>query len=300
MRIFITGGTGFVGSELTKLLLSKGHDVTVLTRKLIPGQKPSNVSLIEGDPTQPDHWQRHAAAHDAIINLAGASIFCRWTKKNKQRILDSRIKTTTNIVEAIKNIKDRRITLINASAVGYYGFHGNEELDEKTPPGQDFLSNVARQWEEAAMHAEQFGARLVVCRFGIIIGPHGGALSKMLPIFKMGLGSPLGTGNQWFSWISIADLCRIIIFLLEHQEITGALNCTAPQPVTNRELTQILGRTLHRPVFLPPVPASVIRLVLGEFASTILEGQKVLPHKLLAHGFTFTHSILQEALQEII
>ncbi len=232
MRIFITGGSGFVGSTLIRKLTDQGHEVTLLTRSIkINGSKSKGVLFLEGDPTEKGAWQEHVSDHEIVINLAGASIFTRWTRKNKKAIRDSRVLTTQNLVEALANNKARETLLLSASAVGYYGSHGDEELDESTPHGDDFLASVTREWEEAAFKAQELGVRVVVCRFGIVLGSKGGALGKIAPIFKWGLGSPLGSGAQWFSWIHEQDLANICLFLVKNKDVSGAINCTAPSPV---------------------------------------------------------------------
>jgi uncharacterized protein (TIGR01777 family) len=184
--------------------------------------------------------------------------------------------------------------------VGYYGFHGDEALDEAGYPGHDFLAELATDWEASAREAEAHGARVVLCRFGIVLGRRGGALGQMLPFFRKYMGSPLGHGKQWFSWIHEADLVKIPLFLIEKKDLTGPVNCTAPHPVTNRELTRVLGEVLDRPTFLPPVPGFVIKLIMGEFGSVLLKGQRVLPGRLLEAGFQFQFPHLREALQDLL
>ena len=302
MRIFMTGGTGFVGSALTKNLTEQGHSVTLLTRKIrkSAAAMPSGVSMVEGNPTEPGPWQETLADHEVIVNLAGASIFRRWTRDEKRRIRESRIQTTTNLVNALERRKGMKTTLLSTSAVGYYGFHGDEALDESCPPGNDFLASVAREWEETALKAERLGVRVALCRFGIVLGADGGALGEMIPIFKKGLGSPLGSGKQWFSWIHQQDLVRIFLFLIEREDLSGPFNCAAPEPVRNQDLTEILGKVLGKPTFMPSVPGFVIRMVKGEFGSVLLKGQKVLPEKLQKAGFQFQYPNLSGALQDLL
>ena len=222
MRIFMTGGTGFVGSMLTKRLTERGHAVTLLTRKIRTDHPvPEGVAMTEGNPTEPGGWQKEVADHDVIINLAGASIFRRWTDAEKRRIHDSRIETTRNLVNALGPRNGMKTTLLSTSAVGYYGFHGDETLNEESLPGKDFLASVSREWEGTALKAEALGVRVVLCRFGIVLGAGGGALGEMIPIFNKGLGSPLGNGKQWFSWIHQMDLVRIFLFLMEREDLSG-------------------------------------------------------------------------------
>lgn len=301
MKIFITGGTGFVGRALTARLLEGGHELTLLTRSLHHARPlPPGASYLEGDPTKQGAWQESIAQHDAVINLAGASIFRRWTDTAKQVMRESRILTTNHIVEALKARRPMQIHLLSASAIGYYGFHEDEALDENSPPGNDFLADLARDWESAALKARESGVRVVPTRFGVVLGEGGGALEKLIPLFKRWLGSPLGSGKQWFSWIHRQDLASALAFLLEHQEIDGPVNCTAPQPVRNEEMTKILGEVLGKPTFMPAVPGFVLHAVLGEFGSMLLKGQKVLPKNLMDSGFPFRFPELRGALEDLL
>ena len=212
-------------------------------------------------------------------------------------IRESRLLTTRNLVEALDGARVKHF--FSTSAVGYYGFHGDEVLTEESPPRVDFLAQLAQDWEKGAMEAEKKGCRVVIARFGIILGEKGGALGQMIPLFQKYLGGPLGSGNQWFSWIHIEDLTRAFLFLLEHPEISGPLNFTAPNPVRNRTLAKALGKTMGRPSFLP-APGFMLKLILGEFGSILLEGQKVIPQKLLKGGFQFHYPEIEQALQQII
>jgi uncharacterized protein (TIGR01777 family) len=295
MKIFITGGTGFVGKTLAPALIRSGHEVCILTRS---GKGDSSgVSWVEGDPAQKGKWQEAVREHEVIINLAGASIFTRWTEEAKKKMRDSRIFTTRNLVEAMEGGKVK--TFFSTSAIGYYGFHGDENLTEESPPGADFLALLARDWEEEAKEAEKKGCRLVITRFGIVLGEKGGALGQMIPLFQRYLGGPLGNGRQWFSWVHIDDLTRAFLFLLEQPEISGPVNFTAPNPVRNKELAQWLGRIMGRPAFLP-APGFMLKLVLGEFGSILLKGQRVLPRKLLQAGFPFSYPEIDRALRQVI
>jgi uncharacterized protein (TIGR01777 family) len=295
MKIFMTGGTGFVGKTLAPSLVRLGHEVTILTRAA-KGESPG-LSWVEGDPAQRGGWQDAVKKHEAVINLAGASIFTRWTEESKKMIRDSRMLTTRHLVEAIEG--GRVKTFLSTSAIGYYGFHGDEALSEEASPGRDFLALLAKDWEAEAKEAEKKGCRVVLTRFGIVLGEKGGALGQMIPLFNKYLGGPLGNGKQWFSWIHMEDLVRAYLFLLEHPEISGPVNFTAPNPVRNKELSQWLGRILGRPAFLP-APGFMLRLVLGEFGSILLEGQKVIPQKLLQAGFQFQYPEIAPALRQIV
>ena len=299
MKVFMTGGTGFLGAALTERFIAEGHSVTILTRSAENRDLRPGLTYCEGNPTQSGPWQKEVSGHDVVVNLAGASIFRTWNEKNKKAIHSSRILSTRKLVDAI-SMSSRKISLLNGSAVGYYGFRTDEEVDEKSPPGDDFLAKVVKDWEAEAVRAEEVGARVVFCRMGVILGRDGGALSKMVSVFKWGLGSPLGSGAQWFSWISLHDLVNIFLYLMEDQTITGPVNCTSPHPVTNRELTKALGKALHRPTVLPPVPAFIIRGVLGEFSNVLVRGQKVMPGKLLAKGFVFEFPEIEEAFVHLL
>jgi uncharacterized protein (TIGR01777 family) len=300
MKILITGGTGFVGTQLTSRLIQDRHEVTILTRSL-KGAKGSSpgISYLEGDPTKKGPWQEAIKNHDAIINLAGASIFSKWTDEHKKAIRESRVSTTQNIVEGIPSHPSKKITLLSTSAVGYYGFTKDEELVEDSPPGNDFLARIAVEWEGEALKAREKGARVVTTRFGIVLGEKGGALSQMIPLFKKYIGGPIGTGKQWFSWIHIKDLAEAFTFLLKHPEILGPVNVCSPNPVRNKDLAKALGKALHKPSFMP-APGFMIKLVLGEFGSVILEGQRVIPRRLLENGFNFQYPDIEKALESIV
>jgi uncharacterized protein (TIGR01777 family) len=301
MKIFMTGGTGFVGTTLTQRLTQKGHHVSVLTRS-IPEERPlpQDASYVEGDPTEQGPWQKHVSAHDAIINLAGASIFKRWTDSVKTAIFESRVRTTNHLVEALAGRKGRETLFLSTSAVGYYGFHGAETLDEESPSGYGFLATVSREWESAALKAEESGARVILFRSGVVLGRHGGALKLMARLFKWYLGSPLGSGEQYFSWIHEEDLARIYEYLIERKGLSGPINCTAPTPVRNKDMTTALAKALGKPAFMPAVPGFAVKMAKGEFASVFLEGQNVLPKRLLDMGFRFRFTDIGEAFQDLL
>lgn len=300
MKILITGGTGFVGTQLNPRLIQDGHEVTILTRSLKGAKKASpGISYLEGDPIRKGPWQEAIKTHDAVINLAGASIFSRWTEGHKKAIRESRVNTTRNLVEEIPSRPESPFILFSASAVGYYGFCGDEELTEASPPGNDFLARIAVEWEGEALKAREKGARVVITRFGIVLGEKGGALGQMIPLFKKYIGGPIGSGKQWFSWVHIKDLADAFTFLLKYPGISGPVNVCSPNPVRNKDLAEALGKALHRPSFMP-APGFMIKLVLGEFGSVILEGQRVIPKRLLESGFIFQHPSIEKALQEIV
>jgi len=298
MKILITGGTGFVGSRLASRMVQEGHQVTILTRSAREKESlRAGITTVEGDPAVKGPWQESIKEQDLIINLAGASIFNRWTDQHKRAIRESRILTTRNLVEAIPPGGKR--SLFSTSAVGYYGFHGDEELAEGAPPGNDFLARVAVEWEAEASKAEEKGVRVVLTRFGIVLGEKGGAMNQMIPLFRKFIGGPIGTGQQWFSWIHIQDLAEAFVFLMTHPEMSGPVNLCSPFPVKNRELAKALGKALHRPSFMP-APGFMIKLVFGEFGSVILQGQRVLPRKLLEKGFVFRYPDMDSALSNLL
>lgn len=301
MRIFVTGGTGFVGSHLTRFLVGRGHDITILSRSGSRGPVERGVQFVKGDPMAPGPWQEEVAKHDGVINLAGASIFTPWTAKARRMILDSRILTTRHIVEALAGVQSGKV-LLSTSAVGFYGGHLDDEvLDEHSPPGTDFLAEVGVQWEREALRAKDSGARVAICRFGVVLGKGGGALDKMVPPFKWFMGSTLGSGKQWFSWIHQTDLEAAIAFILEGSSISGPVNCVAPNPVRNRELTETLAEALHRPLIMPAVPGFALRVVMGEFAQEVLlKGQRAVPRVLQEAGFHFRYPTLRQALENLL
>jgi uncharacterized protein (TIGR01777 family) len=299
MKIFMTGGTGFVGTYLVGQFIREGYKVTILTPPLTGSElKMNGLTYLTGNPNIKGPWQEAVRDHDVIINLAGASIFSRWTEAQKKILLSSRIDTTRHLVEALPD-NSKHITFFSTSAVGYYGFHEDEELAESSPPGDDFLAHLARDWEVEALRAQTKGARVILTRFGIVLGRNGGALGQMIPLFKYFLGGPLGSGKQWFSWVHMADLAQAFIFLLAHKEISGAVNLCSPNPVRNKDLGKAIGKALHRPSFLP-APGFMIELILGEFGSVLLKGQRVIPRHLLDAGFKFRYSDIEAALKNVI
>lgn len=298
MKILITGGTGFVGTALSKRLLEDGHEVTVIGssgRSRLQGQP--NLTCLAADTTRPGAWQQRVAEQEALINLAGRSVFNLWTEKYKQAIHDSRILTTRNLVAALPD--SSQAVLLSASAAGYYGNSGETEVTEQSPNGDDFLAHVCRDWEKEAAAAAQKGTRVALMRFGVILGPGGGALATMKTPFKFGLGGPLGNGRQWFPWIHLDDLINAILFLLSAETCSGPFNFTAPQTVRQKEFARQLAKALHRPAILP-APAFVISWVMGEFGRSLLQGQKIIPQALIENGFQFIYPQLQPALMEIV
>lgn len=301
MKIFITGGTGFVGSYLTRRFTDMGHMVTVITRSTrSDAELPPGAVFCKADPGKAGPWQEWLAEHDVIINLAGRSIFSPWTLKVRREIMESRVLTTRCVVDALQAAGEGKL-LLSTSAVGYYGTRsGDTMLDEEAPPGEGFLAEVGKAWEKEAERAGQFGVRVVRCRFGVVLGRGGGALQTMLPAFRYNLASPLGSGRQWFPWIHLEDLFNIMTFVADHPTISGPINCTAPHPVCNREFTEALAKALKKWVILPAVPAFVLRTLLGEFGSVLVDGQRVVPKRLLEAGYCFRFPTLEEALRDLV
>lgn len=298
MKIFITGGVGFVGRHLSEFLLRRGHSVTAVGRserqKMIEHEK---FHYISADTTMTGEWQAELAGADAVINLAGKNIFGRWSDNTKALIYDSRILTTRNLVSALP--ENKHITLVSTSAIGYYGDRGDDILAEDEPDGEDFLAGVSRDWEAEALKATEKGARVVIARFGVVLGKNGGAMAKMLPAFRYGMGGPLGNGLQWFSWIHVDDILSGFMFILENKDISGPVNFCAPNPVRNRDLAKVMGQVLKRPAVMP-VPAFMIRLVFGEFGDVFLCSQRAVPQKLTAHGFSFRYPEIADAIKNIV
>ena len=298
MKLVITGGTGFIGSALCARLLELGHSLILFTRAQAPATASANKKWLTWNPGSSGSWGQALEGVDGVINLAGEPIARRWTEKHKEKITSSRIGTTRALLTAIGKAKEKPKFLINGSAVGYYGPRGNETLTEEAGPGSDFLSRVCCAWENEARRAEENGARVVTLRTGIVLGKGGGALAKMLLPFKLFVGGPLGSGEQWMSWIQLEDVIGLILFLLEHPDAKGAINATAPNPVTMNEFCKSLGDVLNRPSWAP-VPTFALRLLLGEMADMLLTGQRVLPAQAQKQGYTFKYPTLREALEAL-
>jgi uncharacterized protein len=297
MKIVVAGGSGFVGEPLVQRLIARGDDIAVLTRN------PSKVRAgrpLQWDAKTQSSWSGDVATADVVINLAGENIAeGRWTDARKRQLIDSRLNATRAIVEAFRNARPHPRTLINASATGFYGDRKDEELDETSPRGSGFLADLVEQWEAAAREGETL-ARLVVLRFGVVLGQGGGALQKMLLPFKLGGGGPIGSGNQWMPWVERDDVVRIIEWAIDTGSARGIYNVTSPQPVRNRDFARTLGRVLHRPALLP-APAFALRLAFGEMADeALLGGQRVLPRRAEKEGFGFEAPALEDALRRTL
>jgi len=297
VRLLVTGGTGFIGQPLCRALLEQGHVLMVLTRSAAAaGQASDRVRTVQWEPGRGGEWERVVADVDAVINLVGESIAARrWSAQQKQRIVSSRMETTRALVAAMRQASSKPALLINASAVGYYGSHGDEPLTEEAASGAGFLAETCRQWEAEAVAAESLGVRVVRLRIGVVLGQGGGALSKMVPPFRAFVGGPLGTGRQWMSWVHRDDVIGLIAWLLTQPQASGAFNATAPEPATMRQFCQALGSVLRRPSWAP-VPSFLLRVLLGEMAEMLLTGQRVLPVRAQSLGYRFRHPALQEAL----
>lgn len=305
MKIAITGATGFVGSYLVKRLQAEGEQIIILTRnvnhadRVFPKSAFPNVEIIAYNPHQSGDWQKVISGCDGVVNLAGASIGeGRWTPERKQEIINSRKIGTQKLVEAIANAEQKPSVLVNASAIGYYGTSETATYEESSSPGNDFLAEVCVAWEAEAQKVKDLGVRLAILRFGVVLGM-GGAIAKMLPVFKLFAGGTIGTGKQWFSWIEVDDLVNLIVAALKQPEIQGVYNATSPNPVRMSEFCHTLGDVVHRPSWLP-VPAFALELLMGDAAMVVLEGQKVLPKRTLESGFTYKYPDLKSALKSFL
>ncbi len=300
MRIFITGSTGFIGRALVLRLQRDGHSVVAWVRdeKRALSQLGADVQLFSMDCDDAQLAQMLAGC-DAVVNLAGEPLIGRWTSARRARLTASRVKLTERLVDAMAAASRIPRVLVSGSAVGYYGNRGDELITEDSTPADDFLARLCRDWERSARSAEAGGTRVVLLRTGIVLGRSGGALAKLLPPFRFGLGGPLGSGQQYMPWIHLHDEVEIIVTALEDERYLGPINATAPNPVTNREFTRALGRVLHRPAFLP-LPGFVLKAVLGEAASVLLDGQQAAPQELLELGFPFAFPEIGDALDDII
>lgn len=313
MRVYVLGGTGLVGRSLLPLLADRGHQAVVLTRnaeKARSSGRFDGVELVSGDPSRPGSWQRSLEGADAVVNLVGHGVFDdRWTPAIKQKIRESRVLSTRHLAQAIDGLDRPPSVLVQGSAIGYYGAHGDETVDESTPPGDDFLARVCVDWEAEAQPVQERGTRLAVVRIGVVLAPGGGALRMLTPLFRWvpGGAAPVGSGGsispargrQWFSWIHIRDLASLFLFAIDDHSAAGPLNGTAPEPVRNADFSRALARAVHRP-FLPfGPPDAVLRVLLGEVAGTITTGQRVLPERPLHLGFVFRFASLESALADL-
>lgn len=294
----ITGATGFIGTKLVENLLANQNQITILSRnknraEKIFGKKVKIISEIS-EVSENENI-------DFIINLAGEPIAQkRWSKNQKEILIKSRVETTQKIIHLIAKLKTKPQLLISASAIGFYGKNGEEELVENSPAKNEFTNQLCKEWEKAALEAEKFGTRICIIRLGIVLGKNGGALAKMLPAFKFGLGGKIASGQQFMSWVHIEDVIGAINFLTKNQNLSGVFNLTAPQPQRNCDFTKILAKKLKRPAFLN-MPSLAIKILFGEMGETLLSnGQKVLPKNLIQNGFEFKYQNLNQALEEVL
>jgi uncharacterized protein (TIGR01777 family) len=306
MRLFIAGGTGLVGSRLVRRLLERNDQVAVLTRRPDAARQKwgDSCTVVEGDPMRPGGWMDVIGDCDGVVNLVGEGVFNRrWRAWFKELLRSSRLQSTQNIVTALaespKTAAGHAKFLVNASAIGYYGAHGDEELDESSPAGDDILARLCVEWEAAANAATGSGARVVIIRIGVVLDKEGGALKQMMLPFKMFVGGPVGSGKQWVSWIHHDDLVGLILLALDKPEATGVMNGTAPNPVTNKGLAKALGRALHRPSFMP-TPKFALRLMLGQVAGLVTTGQRVLPRRANQLGYQFKFPDIDAALANVL
>jgi uncharacterized protein (TIGR01777 family) len=315
MKVLITGATGLVGTALVKRLVADGHTVCRLVRRETVSRKSEDRGQAAGQQVFDVPWDPEAsdglsfadsqgdiAGAEAVVNLAGASIAQgRWTTQRKMVLRSSRVKTTRSLVAALGRLKTPPKVLLSASAVGYYGNRGDEVLTEESKAGDDFLAQLAREWEAEAVKAEAAGIRVVRARFGIILSKHGGALPPMMRLFQFFVGGKIGSGRQWMSWVTLEDVVGILVYALKDGSVSGAIDVVAPQPVRNVEFTRELARALHRPA-LVPAPAFALRLALGqEMADTmLLTSQRAEPARLRQLGYRFVHEGLTEALAHVL
>jgi len=298
MNVIVTGASGFVGTNLCRLLVSRGDDVTGVGRSERHRlQSHEQFKWISADTTVEGRWQESVRDADVIINLAGKNIFGYWTEKYRSQIYQSRVLTTSNIVSALAD--GRKAVLLNASAIGYYGDRGDKPLTEADSAGDDFLAKVCIDWEDAALKAQDKGARVVLMRFGVVLGKDGGALEKMVPAFKLFVGGPLGSGLHWFPWIHMDDLLNAALLCMENSSISGPVNFVAPGTVRHREFASELGRVLNRPSFIP-APGFMIKAIIGELGQTFLSSQRATPDLLNRSGFSFQYGDIRAALQNVL
>jgi len=299
VKIAVTGATGAIGQKLVGELLARGDEVTVLSRD--PDRARSTLGNVEAlawpDPAGGPPPIEALAGRDAVIHLLGEPVAQRWSEDAKRAIRQSRELGTNNLVESLRSADPRPKVLLSSSATGWYGPHGEEELDESAPPARgDFLADVCVAWEEQARRAEELGMRVATLRTGVVLSSSGGALEKMLPPFKLGLGGPVAGGAQYVPWVHVDDIVGAFLFCLDNATASGPVNATAPEPVTNRELSKALGRVLGRPA-VAPVPALAVKALFGEMAQIVTTGQRAVPRRLTELGYSWRQPDLEQALR---
>ena len=299
MRVTVTGATGRIGAGLVAALQARGDEVTVLSRSPDRARAALGTEAIAWRTEDEPAPAEALAGRDGVIHLAGEDVAQRWNDDAKRRIRTSRELGTRNLVAGLRAADPRPGVLVSASAVGWYGPRGDEPVDEDTPAAGDFLAEVCAVWEREAVAAEALGVRVVRVRTGVVLDKEGGALAKMLPFFRLGVGGPVAGGGQWMPWIHRDDLVALYLRALDDAAWTGAVNGTAPEPVTNRDFSRALGRALHRPAFAP-VPGFAVRVLYGEMADIVVNGQRAVPKRTQALGFSFRHPQLDEALRDAL
>lgn len=300
MRVIITGGTGLIGQNLATELKSGGHEVIILSRNPDKATGPEGIPVKKWDGVSSVGWLDLVDANTAIVNLAGAGIGDgRWTDERKAAILNSRVNAGQAVSEAVAEAHHQPKVVVQASAVGYYGPCGDEEITEEAAVGHDFLADVCLQWEASTAGVEANGVRRVVIRTGVVLSLDGGAFPRLLTPMKFFIGGPLGSGEQWFPWIHMQDQVKAIRFLIENEQASGVYNLSAPHPVTNGEFVHHMGKVLNRPAMLP-APSFALKMLLGEMATLVLDGQRVIPSRLVAAGFTFDYAEARPALQALL
>jgi uncharacterized protein len=301
MRVTVTGATGLIGTRLVAALARRGDEVTVLSRDPARAREQlgSGILAERWDPLGEPAPTAALAGRDGVIHLAGEPVAQRWSAAAKERIRTSRESGTANLVAGLRTAEPRPRVLVSASAVGYYGPRGDEEVPESDPPGDDFLAEVCVAWEQAAQAAAELGVRVAIVRTGVVLAPDGGALEKMLPPFRAGVGGPVAGGKQWMPWIHADDLVGLYLAALDGDGWSGPLNGSAPQPATNRDVSKALGRALHRPA-LAPVPRLALRALYGEMEQIVTTGQRAVPARPLALGYAYAHPELDEALRSAL
>lgn len=302
-RIVITGATGFIGRALSFRLLKEGYEVIALSRNLEKGKKifGTRAKVVEWDTRSCQGWLEYADGAYAVVNLAGENLGSgRWSSKKKQAILQSRLDAGRAVVEVVKSVQKKPLVIIQASAIGYYGFRGDEIIDESSPPGKGFLAEVAKKWELSTLEVESQNIRRVIIRSGVVLEKEGEAVLRLIKPFRLFVGGPLGSGRQWFSWIHLEDEVNAILFLLKREDLKGVFNLTSPHQLIQKDFARILGNIIRRPSWLP-VPGIVLRLFLGEMAKEmLLSSQRVIPRRLLEEGYRFHYPEAKIALKEIL
>jgi uncharacterized protein (TIGR01777 family) len=299
VKVAVTGATGTIGREVVRALRERRHEVTVLSRD------PHRARSTLGEGVEAFAWRspkdesppaEALRGRDGIVHLLGEPLAQRWTDSAKREIRDSRVLSTRNLVTALRDLEERPAVLVSQAASGYYGPRGEERVDESEPPSEDFLAQLVVEWEDAARDAEELGVRVVTTRTGIVLSREGGALKEMLLPFRLGVGGPVAGGGQYMPWIHVEDTAGALVFCLENEAASGAVNLSAPEPATNKEFSKALGRVLRRPAVMP-VPGLAVKLLYGEMATTVTSGVRMVPSRLEALGYRFRHPQLEDALR---